>query len=73
MNTWITPTKKQIIQICGITVFLLLRLMSTTDFLSSEEFSNRQYLTFGVITELVVIVSVAAIALYSKRKADNTV
>jgi uncharacterized membrane protein len=45
--------------------------MSTTDFLSSEKFSNRQYLIFGVITALAVIVSVAAIALYSTRRADK--
>ncbi len=73
MKTWITPTKKQVILISGITVLLLLQLMSTTDFLSSEEFSNRQYLIFGVITALAVFVSATAIALCRTRRADNTV
>lgn len=71
MKKWIIPTKKQVILICGITVFLLLRLISTTDFLSSEEFSNRQYLIFGVITALAVFVSATAIAFYRTRRADK--
>lgn len=67
MKTWIIPTKKQVRFICGLTVFLLLRLVSTTDFLSSEKFSNRQYLIFGVLTALAVFVSTIAVALYKTR------
>lgn len=71
MNPWILPTKKQVLFVCGITVFLFLRIMSTTDLLSSEKYSNRQYLIFGVLMALAFLTSIVAIVLYKTRRVNN--
>lgn len=72
MKTWInTPTKKQVILICSITAFLFLRLSLTTDFFTTEKFSNRQYLIFGIIMSFGFVLSTTAIILYQEKKSDK--
>jgi cytochrome bd-type quinol oxidase subunit 1 len=65
------PTKKQVIIICSITAFLFLRLLVTSDFLTNEKFSNRQYLIFGILMALGSALSAAAILLYHTKQTSK--
>jgi hypothetical protein len=72
MKTWLSaPTKKQVIIICSITAFLFLRLLVTSDFLTNEKFSNRQYLIFGILMALGSALSSAAVLLYQVQKTGK--
>lgn len=72
MKTWLSaPTKKQVIIICSITAFLFLRLLVTSEFLSSNKFSNRQYLIFGILMAFGFVLSTAAILLYRAKKTEK--
>lgn len=65
------PNKKQVILIVSVAVFLFARVLINTDFLTNEEFSNRQYLIFGAITLGLFLTSVAAIILYYAKKINK--
>jgi hypothetical protein len=65
------PTKKQVIFICSITAFLFLRLLVTSDFLTNDKFSNRQYLIFGILMALAFALSAAAILLYHTKQTSK--
>jgi cytochrome bd-type quinol oxidase subunit 1 len=72
MKTWLSaPTKKQVIIICSITAFLFLRVLVTSDFLTNEKFSNRQYLIFGILMALGSALSAAAILLYHAKQTSK--
>ena len=72
MKTWLSaPTKKQVIIICSLTAFLFLRLLVTSDFLTNEKFSNRQYLIFGILMALAFALSATAILLYRAKKTEK--
>ena len=64
-----TPSKSQVILICSVTVFFFIRFMVTTDFLTSEAYSNRQYSIFGMLTLAALALSFTAIVLYRTRKS----
>lgn len=65
MNTWIkTPTKNQVIIICSLTGFLFLRLLVNSDFLTSDRYTNKQYLIFGLLTIAGFAISMTSILLY---------
>ncbi|MBN8652273.1 MAG: hypothetical protein J0L67_12635 [Cytophagales bacterium] len=66
----ITPTKSQLL-ICSLTVFLFLRLLSTTEFLTSEKYSNRQYSIFGILTLAAFAISITAVMLYRAKKSGE--
>jgi cytochrome bd-type quinol oxidase subunit 1 len=71
MKTWLSETKKQVILICSITAFLFLRVLVTSDFLSNDKFSNRQYLIFGILIAFGSALSAAAILLYRAKKINK--
>jgi|LakMenEpi03Aug12_release.lakeMendotaPanAssembly.Ray.scaffolds.fasta_scaffold3144375_1 hypothetical protein len=73
MKTWtIIPTKNQAILICSLMTFLFLRLLVITDFLTSDKFSNRQYLIYGVLMATGFAISIASIVIYRAKTIDKS-
>lgn len=65
MKTWTnTPTKNQVLLTCSLMTFLFLRLLTMTDFLTSDRFSNRQYLIFGMLMAAGFAISITHFILY---------
>jgi hypothetical protein len=72
MRTYISsPTKNQVIWICLITMFCFLRVLISTDFLTNENLTNRQYLIYGILTLLGFGNVIAAILFYHLRKINS--
>ncbi len=73
MKTWtIAPTKNQVILICSLMTFLFLRLLVISDFLTSDRFSNRQYLIFGILMMTGLAISVVSIVIYRAKGIDKS-
>jgi hypothetical protein len=68
-----TPTKKQVIVICSITLFLFLRTLIATNFLTDDGFSNRQYLIFGALTFAGLAISITSIIVYRVGKNGSQI
>lgn len=65
MKTWTnTPTKNQVLLNCSLMTFLFLRFLIMTDFLTSDRFSNRQYLIFGMLMAAGFAISITTVILY---------
>jgi uncharacterized membrane protein len=66
-----TPTKRQVIVNCSITIFLFLLTLTKTNFLTDDEFSNRQYLIFGALTFAGLVISITSFMLYRAGKTGR--
>lgn len=66
-----TPTKNQTILTCAVTAFLFLRILVTSDFFTSDTYSNRQYLIFGIIILCCTAISAVSVVLYRAGRTQR--
>ena len=64
-----TPTKKQLIFISAITVYMFLWILVNTNFLT-DDLSNRQYLIFGFLSLLGFVNLIVAVAFYKVKETE---